>query len=133
VFRCLQPEGLEEILEQAVLTSPIFTTRWRWVAGRALALLRFMGGKKVPPPIQRMRSDDLLAAGFPEALACQQNIAGEIQIPEHPLVRETMKDSLTEAIDVEGLKQVLAAIRAGEIRCVAVDTPVPSQFSHEIL
>ena len=133
VFRFLQPEGLEEILEQAVLTSPIFTTRWRWVAGRALALLRFMGGKKVPPPIQRMRSDDLLAAVFPEALACQENISGEIQIPEHPLVRETMKDSLTEAMDVEGLKQVLAAIRAGEIRCVAVDTPVPSQFSHEIL
>ncbi len=113
VFRFLQSEGLEEILEQAVLTSPIFTTRWRWVAGRALALLRFMGGKKVPPPIQRMRSDDLLAAVFPEALACQENISGEIQIPDHPLVRETMKDSLTEAMDVEGLKQVLAAIRAG--------------------
>jgi ATP-dependent helicase Lhr and Lhr-like helicase len=133
VFRFLQPEGLEEILEQAVLTSPIFTTRWRWVAGRALALLRFMGGKKVPPPIQRMRSDDLLAAVFPEALACQENISGEIQIPNHPLVRETMKDSLTEAMDVEGLQRILAAIRSGEVRCVAVDTPVPSQFSHEIL
>ncbi len=133
VFRFLQPEGLDEILEQAVLTSPIFTTRWRWVAGRALALLRFQGGKKVPPPIQRMRSDDLLAAVFPEALACQENIVGEIEIPDHPLVRETMKDSLTEAMDVEGLKQVLAAIRGGQIRCVAVDTPVPSQFSHEIL
>jgi ATP-dependent helicase Lhr and Lhr-like helicase len=133
VFRFLQPEGLEEILEQAVLTSPIFTTRWRWVAGRALALLRFMGGKKVPPPIQRMRSDDLLAAVFPEALACQENITGEIKIPDHPLVRETMKDALTEAMDVDGLKQVLAAMRAGTIRCVAVDTPVPSQFSHEIL
>jgi ATP-dependent helicase Lhr and Lhr-like helicase len=133
VFRFLQPEGLEEILEQAVLTSPIFTTRWRWVAGRSLALLRFMGGKKVPPPIQRMRSDDLLAAVFPEALACQENISGEIQIPDHPLVRETMKDSLTEAMDVEGLKEILASIRSGEIRTVAVDTPVPSQFSHEIL
>ena len=133
VFRFLQPEGLEEVLEQAVLTSPIFTTRWRWVAGRALALLRFQGGKKVPPPIQRMRSDDLLAAVFPEALACQENIVGEIKIPDHPLVRETMKDSLTEAMDVDGLKQVLAAIRGGQIRCVVVDTPVPSQFSHEIL
>jgi ATP-dependent Lhr-like helicase len=133
VFRFLQPEGLEEILEQAVLTSPIFTTRWRWVAGRALALLRFMGGKKVPPAIQRMRSDDLLAAVFPEALACQENISGEIKIPDHPLVRETMKDALTEAMDVEGLKQVLAAIRNGTIQCLAVDTPVPSQFSHEIL
>ncbi len=133
VFRFLQPEGLEELLEQAVLTSPIFTTRWRWVAGRALALLRFQGGKKVPPPIQRMRSDDLLAAVFPEALACQENISGEIKVPDHPLVRETMKDALTEAMDVEGLKQVLAAIRSGQIRCEAVDTPVPSQFSHEIL
>jgi ATP-dependent helicase Lhr and Lhr-like helicase len=133
VFRFLQPEGLEEILEQAVLTSPIFATRWRWVAGRALALLRFQSGKKVPPAIQRMRSDDLLAAVFPEALACQENIVGEIKIPEHPLIRETVKDALTEAMDVEGLKQVLTAIRAGQIHCVAVDTPVPSQFSHEIL
>ncbi|HXU19722.1 MAG TPA: DEAD/DEAH box helicase, partial [Verrucomicrobiae bacterium] len=133
VFRFLHPESVQEVLEQAVLTSPIFTTRWRWVAGRALALLRFMGGKKVPPQIQRMRSDDLLAAVFPEALACQENISGEIQIPDHPLVRETMKDALTEAMDVEGLKRVLEGIRAGQIRCVAVDTPVPSQFSHEIL
>jgi ATP-dependent helicase Lhr and Lhr-like helicase len=133
VFHFLQPESVEELLEQAVLASPIFTTRWRWVAGRALALLRFMGGKKVPPQIQRMRSDDLLAAVFPEALACQENISGEIQIPDHPLVRETMKDALTEAMDVEGLKRVLEAIRKKEIRCLAVDTPVPSQFSHEIL
>ena len=133
VFHFLHPESVQEILEQAVLASPIFTTRWRWVAGRALALLRFMGGKKVPPQIQRMRSDDLLAAVFPEALACQENISGEIQIPDHPLVRETMKDALTEAMDVEGLKRVLEAIRSNKIRTVAVDTPVPSQFSHEIL
>jgi ATP-dependent helicase Lhr and Lhr-like helicase len=133
VFRFLQPESVEEILEQAVLASPIFTTRWRWVAGRALALLRFMGGKKVPPQIQRMRSDDLLASVFPEALACQENITGEIKIPDHPLVRETMKDALTEAMDIEGLKAVLEAIRSGAIQCIAVDTPVPSQFSHEIL
>ena len=133
VFHFLQPESVQHLLEQAVLDSPIFGTRWRWVAGRALALLRFMGGKKVPPQIQRMRSDDLLAAVFPQALACQENISGEIQIPDHPLVRETMKDALTEAMDVEGLKDVLEGIRSGRIRCVAVDTPVPSQFSHEIL
>jgi ATP-dependent helicase Lhr and Lhr-like helicase len=133
VFHFLQPESVENLLEQAVLASPVFGTRWRWVAGRALALLRFMGGKKVPPQIQRMRSDDLLAAVFPEALACQENISGEIQIPDHPLVRETMKDSLTEAMDVEGLKEVLRAIRSKKIQCLAVDTPVPSQFSHEIL
>ncbi|MGA7962208.1 MAG: DEAD/DEAH box helicase [Candidatus Acidiferrales bacterium] len=132
-FHFLHGESVEPLLEQAVLASPIFTTRWRWVAGRALALLRFMGGKKVPPPIQRMRSDDLLAAIFPEAAACQENISGDIAIPDHPLARETMKDALTEAMDVEGLKMVLADISSGKIRCIAVDTPVPSQFSHEIL
>ncbi|HWF40268.1 MAG TPA: DEAD/DEAH box helicase, partial [Candidatus Acidoferrales bacterium] len=133
VFRFLQSASVEHLLEQAVLDSPIFATRWRWVAGRALALLRFMGGKKVPPQIQRMRSDDLLAAVFPQALACQENIPGEIALPDHPLVREAMKDSLKEAMDVEGLKQVLSSIASGDIRCLAVDTPVPSQFSHEIL
>ena len=133
VFHFLNSASVERLLEQAVLDSPIFASRWRWAAGRALALLRFMGGKKVPPPIQRMRSDDLLAAVFPHALACPENLSGEIVIPDHPLVREAMKDSLTEAMDVEGLKQVLSAIASGDIRCVAVDTPVPSQFSHEIL
>ena len=133
VFHFLHATSVEPLLEQAVLTSPIFATRWRWVAGRSLALLRFMGGKKVPPPIQRMRSDDLLAAVFPQALACQENISGDIEIPDHPLARETMKDALTEAMDVAGLKVVLEDIAAGRIRCVAVETPVPSQFSHEIL
>jgi ATP-dependent helicase Lhr and Lhr-like helicase len=133
VFNFLQSASVEHLLEQAVLASPIFNTRWRWVAGRALALLRFMGGKKVPPQIQRMRSEDLLAAVFPEALACQENIAGEIKIPDHPLARETMKDALTEAMDIEGLKNVLDRIASGSIRCLAVETPVPSQFSHEIL
>jgi ATP-dependent helicase Lhr and Lhr-like helicase len=133
VFQFLQSASVKEILEQAILASPIFTTRWRWVAGRALALLRFMGGKKVPPQIQRMRSDDLLAAVFPEALACQENIAGDIAVPDHPLVRETMKDALTEAMDIEGLKDLLSQMASGHIRCLAVDTPVPSQFSHEIL
>jgi ATP-dependent Lhr-like helicase len=133
VFHFLHAASVEPLLEQAVLTSPIFATRWRWVAGRSLALLRFMGGKKVPPPIQRMRSDDLLAAVFPQSLACQENISGDIEIPNHPLARETMKDALTEAMDVAGLKVVLEDIAAGRIRCVAVETPVPSQFSHEIL
>src|SRR3984885_14079762 len=133
VFHFLHAASVEPLLEQAVLTSPIFATRWRWVAGRSLALLRFVGGKKVPPPIQRMRADDLLAAVFPQALACQENISGDIEIPNHPLARETMKDALTEAMDVAGLKVVLEDIAAGRIRCVAVETPVPSQFSHEIL
>jgi ATP-dependent helicase Lhr and Lhr-like helicase len=133
LFNFFKSASVEELLEQAVLTSPIFTTRWRWVAARSLALLRFMGGKKVPPQIQRMKSDDLLAAVFPEALACQENIEGEIKVPDHPLIRETMKDALTEAMDIEGLKDILNQIASGKIRCIAVETPVPSQFSHEIL
>jgi ATP-dependent Lhr-like helicase len=133
VFRFLHPASLDRVIEQAVLASPIFTARWRWDANRALMLLRFQGGKKVPPQIQRMRADDLLAAVFPDAAACPENLDGELRIPDHPLVREVMKDALTEAMDINGLKQVIAKILDGSIRCVAVDTPVPSQFSHEIL
>ena len=133
VFRFLHPASVGKVLEQAVLASPLFTTRWRWDASRALALLRFQGGRKVPPQIQRMRADDLLAAVFPDAAACQENIEGEMQIPDHPLIREVMKDALTEAMDLEGLKDLLPQILDGRIRCLAVDTPVPSQFSHEIL
>ncbi|MGA2988863.1 MAG: DEAD/DEAH box helicase, partial [Candidatus Korobacteraceae bacterium] len=134
VFHFLQPESVKEVLEQAVLTgSPVFQTRWRWDANRSLALLRFQGGKKVPPQIQRMRADDLLASVFPDVAACPENLEGEIRIPDHPLVSEVMKDALTEAMDIDGLTEVLRRIRAGEIRTVAVDTPVASQFSHEIL
>src|ERR1017187_3464499 len=133
VFHFLQADTVQPILEQAALDSPIFATRWRWDANRALALLRFQGGEKVPPQIQRMRSDDLLASVFPDVAACQENIEGDIKIPDHPLVREVMKDVLTEAMDVEGLKSLLRGMASGEIRVIAVDTPVPSQFSHEIL
>ena len=133
VFQFLQAETVQPILEQAALASPIFGTRWRWDANRSLALLRFMGGKKVPPQIQRMRSDDLMASVFPDVAACQENIVGDIQIPDHPLLREVMKDVLTEAMDLDGLKSVLSGIADGRIRCLAVDTPIPSQFSHEIL
>jgi ATP-dependent helicase Lhr and Lhr-like helicase len=133
VFHFLQADSLQPILEQAALDSPIFGTRWRWDANRALALLRFQNGKKVPPQIQRMRSDDLLASVFPEAAACFENIEGDRKIPDHPLVNEVMKDVLSEAMDLEGLKRVLRGMASGEIRVIAVDTPVPSQFSHEIL
>jgi ATP-dependent Lhr-like helicase len=133
VFNFLQAETVEPVLAQAALASPIFATRWRWDASRALALLRFQSGKKVPAQIQRMRSDDLLASVFPDVAACQENISGDIQIPDHPLVAEVMKDVLTEAMDLAGLKAVLAGMAEGRIKCLAVDTPVPSQFSHEIL
>ena len=133
VFRFLHPASVKEVLEQAVLASPIFTARWRWDASRALVLQRFQGGKKVPPQIQRMRADDLLASVFPDAAACPENLDAQPRVPEHPLVREVMKDALTEAMDVEGLKLVLERVLNGSIQCIAVDTPVPSQFSHEIL
>jgi ATP-dependent Lhr-like helicase len=133
VFNFLQAATVQPILEQAALDSPIFATRWRWDANRALALLRFQNGKKVPAQIQRMRSDDLLASVFPDAAACFENIQGARQIPDHPLVGEVMKDVLTEAMDLDGLKSLLSGLADGRIRCLAVDTPVPSQFSHEIL
>ncbi|MGO8796916.1 MAG: DEAD/DEAH box helicase [Candidatus Sulfotelmatobacter sp.] len=133
VFKFLQAATVQPLLEQAALDSPIFATRWRWDANRALALLRFQNGKKVPPQIQRMRSDDLLASVFPDAAACFENIEGARKIPDHPLVSEVMKDVLTEAMDIDGLKSVLSGLADGSIRCIAVDTPVPSQFSHEIL
>ena len=133
VFHFLNAETVTAVLEQAALASPVFGTRWRWDANRALALLRFQGGRKVPPQIQRMRSDDLLASVFPQVAACQENIVGDIEIPPHPLVEEVMKDVLAEAMDLEGLKQLLGGMERGELQLVAVDTPVPSQFSHEIL
>ncbi len=133
VFHFLHSETMAPLLEQAALASPIFQTRWRWDATRALALLRFQGGKKVPPQIQRIRSDDLLASVFPDVAACFENIEGDIKIPDHPLVAEVMKDVLTEALDIDGLREVLRGIEEGKVRCLAVDTPIPSQFSHEIL
>ncbi len=134
VFEFLHSRGIEDVLAQAVLASPIFGTRWRWTLTRSLALLRFSGGKRVPAPLQRMRSDDLLAAIFPAQAACQDNRQGpDVQIPDHPLVFETLRDCLTEALDVEGLREVLAALERGEIQFLARDTPVPSVFSHQIL
>ena len=134
VFHFLQPETVEDVLQQAVLTgSPLFATRFRWDANRSLALLRFQNGKKVPPYLQRMKSDDLLAAVFPQVAACAENIDGDIQLPDHPLVEEVMKDVMHEAMDIDGLRRVLEGIRDGSIRTVAVDTPVPSPFAHEIL
>src|SRR5580700_828100 len=133
VFDYLHANTVQEVLEQAVLAAPLFTVRWRWAAGRSLALLRFQGGKKVPPQIQRMRAEDLLAAVFPQAIACQENIVGDIAIPDHVLVRETMNDVLGEALDLEGLTRVLGDLASGRIRCIAVDTPTPSAFCHEIL
>ncbi len=136
MFGYLRSNRVREVLVQAVLLAPMFTTRWRWNASRSLALLRFAKGKKVPPQIQRMKAEDLLAAVFPDAIACQENLTGERamrQIPDHPLVQETLRDCLTEAMDLEGLMNVFRRIESGTIRCVAINTPTPSVFSHEIL
>ncbi len=133
VFRFVHDNTVQHTVEQASLGSPIFGTRWRWDAGRALALLRFRGGKKIPPQVQRILSDDLLAAVFPNAAACQENVTYPLEIPDHPLVREVMKDILTEAMDVDGLREVVRGLYDGSIEFLAVDTPVPSVFSHEIL
>ena len=133
VFEFLRPETVEHLLTQALLDSPMFTARWRWNVSRALAILRFSGGRKVPAPIQRMRSDDLLAAVFPDQAACAENLVGEIRIPDHPFVKETIANCLHEAMDLDGLRTVLAGIQAGGIETVAIDTAEPSPFSHEIL
>ena len=121
------------MLEQASLAAPVFKTRWRWAAGRSLQLLRNSKGKRIAPQVQRTRSEDLLASVFPQAAACFENIEGDIQIPDHPLVREVMQDVLQEAMDLEGLLAVLRGIQDGSIQCLAVDTPVPSQFAHELI
>jgi ATP-dependent Lhr-like helicase len=133
VFEFLKPQTVEDVLTQAMLDAPMFTARWRWNASRALALPRFLGGRKVPPPIQRMRAEDLLAAVFPDQVACAENLTGEIRIPDHPLVEETIDNCLHEAMDLDGLKRILEGMESGAIRKVAIDNAEPSPFSHEIL
>src|SRR5579884_1166137 len=133
VFSFLRPHSVKHVLTQALLASPMFGARWKWNASRALAVLRFAGGKKVPPPIQRMRSDDLLAAVFPDQVACAENLVGEPRIPDHPLVNETILNCLHEAMDIDGLIHLLERMDEGSVRTVAVDTPEPSPFSHEVL
>jgi ATP-dependent helicase Lhr and Lhr-like helicase len=133
VFEFLKAGTVEDVLKQALLDAPMFGARWRWNATRALAILRFRGGTRVPAPIQRMRADDLLAAVFPDQVACAENLAGPICIPDHPLVNETIDNCLHEAMDCDGLRQVLMDMESGRIRTVAIDTAHASQFSHEIL
>lgn len=135
VFNYLHPDSVEEVLTQAVLDQPMFESRWRWNATRSLVLDRFQNGKRVPPAVLRMRAADLLAATFPAAVACPENMpAGDLPIPmDHPLVRQTIEDCLSEATDVAGLIEVLKRLRAGEIEKVAVDVPTPSAFARGIL
>src|SRR5881628_3029901 len=133
VFQYLKPETAEHLLVQAMLDAPMFGSRWRWNATRALAVLRARGGRKVPTPLQRMDAEDLVAAVFPDQLACPENLVGDREIPHHPLVKQTIEDCLLEAMDFPGLKRVLEALEAGGFTLIARDTPEPSLLSHEVL
>ena len=133
VARYLHSASVREVLVQAMLDAPMFMTRWRWVSGVALALPRFRGGKKVPPQLMRMEAEDLVAAIFPDQLACAENIPGEREIPDHPLVNQTVFDCLHEAMDIVGLERLLTRIEAGEIRVVARDLTEPSPLAMEVL
>src|SRR3989440_8338489 len=133
VFHYLKPQTAEHLLVQAMLDAPMFGSRWRWNATRALAVLRSRGGKKVPTPLQRMDAEDLVAAVFPDQLACPENLVGDREIPDHPLVQQTIADCLLEAMDFPGLKRVLEGMEAGAFTLVARDTPEPSPLSHEVL
>jgi len=133
VFRFLHPNTVKDILVQALLDAPVFGTRWRWNANISLAVPRNRGGAKIPPQIQRMMSEDLLAAVFPDAAACLENIPGDREIPDHPLARQTIDDCLHEAMDIDRLIALLEKIHRGELTLIARDLPEPSPLAHEIL
>jgi ATP-dependent Lhr-like helicase len=133
VFRYLHPATARDVLVQALLDAPLFQTRWRWNTTVSLAVPRFRAGRKVAPQLQRMQADDLLAAAFPDAAACLENIPGDRQIPDHPLVTQTIHDCLHEAMDFDGLTRVLNSVHEGRLQLVTRDTPEPSPLAHEIL
>ena len=133
VSRFLSSASVEQVLIQALLDAPLFITRWRWNATISLAIKRSRGGKKTPAPLQRMAAEDLIAVVFPDQLACAENLGGEREIPDHPLVRQTLYDSLHEAMDIDGLVALLAAIEAGEVQLLVRDLPQPSVLAQEIL
>ncbi|QXH72468.1 DEAD/DEAH box helicase [Pseudomonas atacamensis] len=133
VWRYLHSNSAEHTLIQAVLDAPLFGVRWRWNAGVALALPRFTGGRKVAPQLQRMKSEDLIASVFPDQIACLENLAGEREVPEHPLVEQTLDDCLHEAMDSEGWLTLLRRMERGEVRLIARDLPAPSPLAAEIL
>src|SRR5580692_7029335 len=134
VPKFLASATVEQVVRQAVLTSPLFQARWRWNLNTSLTVLRMRGGRKNPPAIQRMEADDLMAAVFPTLAACQENVApGPIEIPDHPLVRQTLEDCLHEAMDIDGLRELVAGVEAGRISVITRDTTEPSVLAHEIL
>lgn len=132
-FGLVSSKSAQPVLEQAVLAVPLFQIRWRWNVVRAFAVLRQRGGKRVPPPLLRYHADDFLSAVFPAQTACKENVVGDLPIPDHPLVRQTMFDCLREAMDLDGWLALLRAIEAGQIEVVGRETREPSPFSHERL
>jgi ATP-dependent Lhr-like helicase len=133
VARFLNSKTVEDTLVQAMLDSPMFTARWRWNASISLAIRRSSGGKRTPPQIQRMAAEDLIAVVFPDQIACAENLSGPREIPDHPLVQQTLADCLHEAMDIDGLQNLLRGLEAGEIKVVARDLPTPSPLAAEIL
>ena len=133
VFGFVPSHQAEATLVQALLDRPMFEIRWRWNVTRALTVLRRRGGKKVPPHLVKMRAADTLSVVFPAAQACGENIVGDREIPDHPLVFETIRDCLVEAMDLAGLRQMIERLEAGEIQVIARDTVEPSPLSHELI
>ena len=133
VTRYLHSNSVCDVLTQALLDAPMFGVRWRWNATTSLALPRFQGGSKVPPQLQRMKSEDLLATVFPDQVACLENIVGERKIPEHPMVAQTMHDCLYEAMDLKGLENLLRNLESGKIHFVCRDLTAPSPLAAEVL
>jgi ATP-dependent helicase Lhr and Lhr-like helicase len=133
VARYLHTNTVRPLLIQALCAAPMFTARWRWCATIALALPRFRGGKKVAAPLARMAAEDLLAAVFPDQVACAENLPGELEIPDHPLIKQTVHDCLEEAMDIEGFEQLLRNLEAGKIQVVARDVTEPSPLALEVL
>ncbi len=133
VPRYLNSASVRGVLIQALLDAPMFNARWRWVAGVALALPRFRGGRKVPPQLARMAAEDLIGAVFPDQIACAENLVGEREIPDHPLVRQAIADCLTEAMDIEGLERLLRGLESGRIKVITRDLTEPSPLAVEVL
>ncbi|HEV2441429.1 MAG TPA: DEAD/DEAH box helicase [Steroidobacteraceae bacterium] len=133
VARYLHSNTVRPLLVQALCAAPMFPMRWRWSAAIALALPRFRGGRKVPAPLARMAAEDLLASVFPDQVACAENLSGELEIPDHPLVRQAIRDCLEDAMDIEGLEALLRGLESGAIRVVARDLTEPSPLALEVL
>ncbi len=133
VARYLHSSSAEHVLVQALLDAPLFGIRWRWNATTAMALPRFAGGGKVAPQLQRMKSEDLLATVFPDQVACAENLAGEREVPDHPLVTQTLEDCLHQAMDSAGWLQLLRGLESGAISVLAHDLAAPSPLAAEAL